>query len=625
MAYFNTLDDEIYDEFGKPKKIIRETSDWVVIKQIFNFVGRGKYRKSLTFLVIFSIFGAFLNFVTPLVIRNIIEDGLGGGGPDAVINPDLIYRNVLYLGISLSINIFIWFGSSYLIQTLANRCMFEMRKDLFNNLQQLSFDYYDAKEQVKGKIISYVTNDVETIQQLVGSGLLSIIGNIIGMIGSLILMFLISWQLSLVTFSLIPFFLLTARFIFPNARRYFILMRRKVASITGHLNESILGMKVIKAFATEDNNYHKFDLLTDAELSVNLHAQKLFSLIAPIMITVVGGGLAVIMVYGSQLVILDVIGTGDILAFILFLMGFLTPLIAVFQLFTVIQNSMAAGERIMKVINTKSSVINHPDAIEISDIRGEIEYSRVNFEYVKNQHVINNFNLKIKPKERIAIIGFTGAGKTTLINLIERFYDVTSGEISIDGINLKKITLQSLRKNIGLVLQDNLLFSGSVKDNIKYGKPDASDEEIIKVAKDVGAHEFILDLPQGYDSEVREFGTLLSVGQKQLIAFARALLINPPILIMDEATSAVDPYSELIIQNALEKTLLKNRTSITIAHRLSTVINSDRIIVMENGEIVEEGNHKELMENKSGVYRYLFLMQFRDPYTKQNETKTSHE
>ena len=324
------------------------------------------------------------------------------------------------------------------------------------------------------------------------------------------------------------------------------------------------------------------------------------------------------MIACHNLVIFDIIGTGDILAFVLFLMGFLTPLIAVFQLFTVIQNSMAAGERIMKVINTKSTVINHSDAIEISDIKGEIEYSKVHFEYVKNQHVIKNFNLKIKPKERIAIIGYTGAGKTTLINLIERFYDVKSGEISIDGKNIKKITLQSLRNNIGLVLQDNLLFSGSVKDNIKYGKPDANDEEIIEIAKNVGAHEFILDLPQGYDSEVREFGTLLSVGQKQLIAFARALLINPPILIMDEATSAVDPFSELIIQNALEKTMLKNRTSITIAHRLSTVINADRIIVMENGEIVEEGNHQELMENKNGVYRYLFLMQFRDPYTNQN-------
>ncbi|MHA1728875.1 MAG: ABC transporter ATP-binding protein [Promethearchaeota archaeon] len=610
------LQDENFDEMGRPKKIKREFSDWIILKRIIQFINKGKYRKILRFLIFLSICGSFLGFYTPFIIRNIVEQGLGGGGPMATLNPELIRKNIIYLGISLFINIFVWFGENYSIQTLANRSMYEMRKELFYNLQSLSFDYYDSKEQIKGKIISYVTNDVETIQELVGSGILTIMGSTIGLIGSLILMILISWQLTLVTFSLIPLLLVVGRYVFKNARRYFILMRRRVAAVTGHLNESIMGMRVIKAFAVEEKNYYKFDVLTDAELSVNLKAQKLFSLIPSIMVSIIGSGLAIILIYGSNLVIQESLGTGDILAFVLYLMGFMSPLISIFQLFSIVQNTMAAGERIIKIIDTKPKVEEDPNSLELGQVKGEIKFSGVNFEYLKNQPIIKNFSLKIKPKERIAIIGYTGAGKTTLINLIERFYDVNKGKITIDGINIKNLTISSLRSNIGLVFQDNLLFSGTVNDNIRYGKPGASDNEIIDVCKKVGAHEYILDLPNGYDSEVREFGNLLSVGQKQLIAFARALILDPPILIMDEATSAVDPYSEIIIQRTLE-TLLKNRTSITIAHRLSTIINSDRIIVLDKGQIVETGTHQQLME-KRHLYRHLFLMQFKNPLNNEN-------
>jgi ABC-type multidrug transport system fused ATPase/permease subunit len=613
MARFDNLQDENFDELGRPKKIKREMSDWKVLKRITQFVGQGEYKKKLILLVVISIGAAILNFFAPLLIGNIVEDGLGGGLADSVVNPDSINKNVIFLGIVMFCGMFFWFSQSYLIQTLANRSMYQMRSDLYNSLQNLSFDFYNAKNRSTGKIISYMTNDVETIQELIGSGILSIIGNIFSLFGSLAMLFIISWKLTLVSFCILPFVLLIAVVVFKNARRYFILIRRKIGAVTGHLNESITGMRVVKAFAVEDVDYHKYDVLTDADLSVNLKAQKLFSMIPAVVVCVIGGGLAVVLIYGAHLNINEGLGVGKILSFILYLINFMEPLLSIMQLFSMVQNSMSAGERIIKVIETEPSVSNKSDAIDLPPVEGKITFSDTDFEYVEGIPIIKGLNLDIKPKERIAIIGYTGAGKTTLINLICRFYDVNKGKITVDNNDLRDLKIQSLRSNIGIVLQDNLLFSGSVKDNIRYGKPEATDEQVIEAAKKVGAHEYILDLPEGYESEVREFGNLLSVGQKQLIAFARALILDPPILILDEATSAVDPYSELIIQQALE-TLLKDRTSISIAHRLSTIVNSDRIVVMEYGTLVEEGNHQELMKKKDGRYRHLFLMQFKDAY-----------
>jgi ABC-type multidrug transport system fused ATPase/permease subunit len=609
----NVLTDDHFDELGRPKKIKREMTDWQVLKRLFRFIGRNKDRVKVIILIIIGIISSLLNFINPIIIERIIDDGLGGGLSGATTNLDVIYENVGYLAILIFISIFFWFGQSYLIQTLANRTMYELRRTLFESLQRKSFDFYNAKNRSIGKIISYMTNDVETIQELISAGLLNLIAHLFSIVGGLIFMVVISWKLTLVSFLLIPFILLFAMAIFKNARRYFILMRRKVAAVTGHLNEAISGMRVIKAFAVEKTDYHKFDLLTDAELSVNIKAQRLFAGISPMVMAIIGASMGLIISVGSYLNINENLGTGEILAFVLYLMQFMGPLVGVLQFFSMVQNSMSAGERIISVIDIPPSIQNKIDAQKLPTVKGAIEFNQVNFGYEPTLPVLKEFTLKIAPKERIAIIGYTGAGKTTIVNLLCRFYDVTSGSIKIDGYDIRDVTLQSFRSQIGLVLQDNLLFSGSVKENIRYGNPDASDEAVILAAKKVGAHEFIMDLPQGYETAVREYGNLLSVGQKQLIAFARALLIDPPILILDEATSAVDPYSELIIQQALE-TLLKGRTSISIAHRLSTIVNADRIIVLDQGGMIESGNHKTLMENMNGMYRHLFLMQFKDAY-----------
>jgi subfamily B ATP-binding cassette protein MsbA len=609
----NSLTDDNFDELGRPKKIKRDMSDWYVLKRLFSFIGRGNDKYKVLFLLIFGLTNSILNFFVPLLIKQIIDFGLGGGETGAVLNQSIVYQNVQYLALITFFSIFFWFGQAFLIQTLANRTMFEMRKELFESLQRQSFDFYNAKNRSTGKIVSYMTNDVETIQELIGAGLLNIIAQVFSIFGGFFLMIYISWQLTLVSFLLIPIILLIALFIFKNARRYFILMRRKVAAVTGHLNESISGMRVIKAFAEEVRDYHKFDVLTDAELSVNIKAQRLFAGITPLVMSVIGSCLGLVILTGANLYISKLLRAGDILAFVLYLLQFMGPLVHVLSFFSMIQNSMSAGERIIKVVDTQPSIQNKPDAIDLPKISGKIEFHHVDFGYDPQMPVLKDFTLDVKSKERIAIIGYTGAGKTTIINLLCRFYDVTHGSIFIDGHEIRDVTLQSLRSQIGLVLQDNLLFSSTVKDNIRYGRPNASDEDVITTAKKVGAHEFIMDLPNGYDTEVREFGNLLSVGQKQLIAFSRALLIDPPILILDEATSAVDPYSELIIQQALE-TLLKGRTSISIAHRLSTIINSDRIIVLDKGQMIEAGNHKSLMDQPNSMYRHLYLMQFKDAY-----------
>jgi subfamily B ATP-binding cassette protein MsbA len=608
-----TLNDENFDELGRPKKIKRELSDWYVLKRLFGFIGRGSDKIKVIGLILISISNSVLNFFTPYLIQQIVDVGLGGGATGAVMNPTVILTSVRLLAIVVFVSIFFWFGQSYLVHTLANRTMFELRKELYESLQTLSFDFYNAKNRSVGKIISYITNDVETIQELISAGLLSIIANIFSIFGGLFFMIYISWKLTIVSFMLIPFILLVAVVVFKNARRYFILMRRKVAAVTGHLNEGISGMRVIKAFAVEAEDYHKFDVLTDAELSVNIKAQRLFAAISPMIMVIIGGGLGVVVIYGAKLNISGELGTGQILAFLLYLIQFMGPLVAVMQFFSMVQNSTSAGERIINVIDTPSSIQNKPNAFVLPPLQGQVDFNNVSFGYDPTLPVLKEFTLHIRPKERIAIIGYTGAGKTTIINLLCRFYDATAGAIQIDGHDIRDVTLQSLRSQIGLVLQDNLLFSCSVKDNIRYGRPDASDDDVISAAKKVGAHEFIMDLPNGYDTQVREHGNLLSVGQKQLIAFARALLIDPPVLILDEATSAVDPYSELIIQQALE-TLLKNRTSISIAHRLSTIVNSDRIIVLDQGRMIEAGNHKTLMENPKSMYRHLFLMQFKDAF-----------
>jgi ATP-binding cassette subfamily B multidrug efflux pump len=600
----------------------RTMSDLYVIKRLMSEIV-GKEKKKLGILLGMVFFNALVGMITPLIFQYLVNYGLGdrpGASPDpsVIINAGLFF--LVFSGTSTCFHIV----TNYFINYLANKTMYSIRARMFANLQQLSFDYYNS--QPAGKIISFITNDVETIQQLVSQGFLTIFIQIFQLIGSIFFMFIISWQLSLVAFMIIPFLAVLGIVVFGKARQYFVTMRNKIAAVTSHTQESIAGMRVIEAFAIEEKDASTFRRATSEELEINLKAAKLFSALPGGIIAVISMGMMVLILLGGWLYVQsltyppvnpsDAFTRANLFAFIIYLMQFIGPIVGVMGFTSQLQNSMAAGERIIRLVDAKSSVvekkhsigINSPEFLALNKENIRLKFENVSFEYEKGIQVLKNVSLKARPKERLALVGYTGAGKTTFISLLSRFWDPTSGRILINDIDIRHFKLDALRLLMGIVLQDNYLFSGTVLENIKYGKPGASDEEVYEITKKLGIHEFITNMEKGYDTPVRERGSRLSLGQKQLIAFARALLVDPPILILDEATSAIDPYSEIIVKNALD-VLLKGRTSITIAHRLSTVLNSDRILVIDDGRIVEEGSHEELLVQK-GLYNHLYELQY---------------
>ncbi|MHA1849017.1 MAG: ABC transporter ATP-binding protein [Promethearchaeota archaeon] len=612
---------ELFKKIFSLLKKKRTMNDWFVIKRLLSEIFK-QDRKKIILLLSVVFLNALIGMFIPLVFKGLIDYGLGDATVTKQPDLNLIYSyGFMFLAFSI-FGVLFSITSNYLVQYLGNKTMYNMRKKMFDNLQKLSFDYYNMN--ASGKIISFITNDVETIQQLISSGFLTVFIDIFRLVGSVFLMVYISWQLTLTSFSIIPFILLLGGIIFKKARRLFVILRKKIAAVTIHLQQSIAGIRVIKSFSIEEKDYNEFNKANRENLEINLKAAKLFSSLPALITSVLASGIGVLLIVGGWLYIqsltgfsLSIFTRGDLFSFIIYLFQFFGPIISMVQFVTNIQNSMAAGERIIRLIDARPSVQEKHNAIDIDspifkNLTREnvtVIFDNVNFEYEKGIPILKNINFRIRPKERLALVGYTGAGKTTLISLLARFWDVTSGRILINGYDLKNFSFRALRKLMSIVLQDNYLFSGTVMENIKYGKPDANDEEVYNIAKKLGVHDFFINMENGYDTFVRERGSRLSAGQKQMIAFARALLINPPILILDEATSSIDPYSEIIVKNALDN-LLKGRMSITIAHRLSTVLNSDRIIVLDDGKIIEEGSHEDLISRPGSLYKHLYTMQF---------------
>lgn len=602
------------------EEYIRTMSTLQVIKRLYGYIGLGN-RKYIYIFIIAVSFNASFSWFTPLLFKIFIDEGLGGGLTGTAGDVNVIFlAGTLFFIFTIS-GVCIRIIQNYIIQKLATKTMYNLRSGIFNKLQFLGLDYYDGKDErtgkfrTTGKIISYATSDVNTIQELIGSGMLMVIGNFFLVFGALIFMIILSPHLTLFSFLLLVPIFVTASIVFRKARKYFKELRERVAIVNSVLDESIIGMRVIQSFAVEEENFSEFNEATNNEMEISLKSAKLFAFIPGIIILVMTIGIGSLIIASGFLVRQGLLTTGTIVAFIFYLFTFFEPIFQLVGFFTLLQNSISACERIIRLLNAEPSITDSEVAMDIDGIKGKIEYKNVNFEYEENTPILKNIDITIRENERLALVGYTGAGKTTFIKLLSRFYDTIKGEIYLDGLNLRDIKINSLKEAMGIVLQDTFLFSETIMDNIKYGKLDATDEEVIEAAKKVSAHEFIMDLKDGYHTIVGERGSRLSEGQRQLIAFARALIADPPILILDEATSSVDPYSELLIQQALE-TLLKGRTSISIAHRLSTIINADRILVLENGEIIEEGTHDELVK-KDGFYNHLYKMQFKDPFKKE--------
>lgn len=482
-----------------------------------------------------------------------------------------------------------------------------LRQDLFNHIQTLSFSFFDSKPA--GKIMVRVINDVNSLNGLFTDGIVNVLIDFLTLIIIIIIMLTINVKLTLISMSTIPLLLLVTFKLKRKIHHRWQEVRKKSSNMNAYLHESLSGMKVTQAFVREKENENIFLQLNNDIKSTWMDAIKINNLFWPCIDIISTMGTVLIYIFGVRALITEEITVGILLSIIWYSGRFWEPLNNISNFYNSILVAMASTERIFEVLDTKPEIQDSPNAIEMPEIVGRVEFDNVTFSYDDKKMVLEDVSFDIEPGETVALVGPTGAGKSTIVNLISRFYDVTEGEVRIDGHNIKDVKLHSLRKQMGIMMQDTFIFSGTIMDNIRYGRLDATDEEVIEAAKAVHAHDFIMEMENGYYTEVKERGSRLSVGQKQLISFARALLADPKILILDEATSSIDTQTEILIQKALER-LLKGRTSFIIAHRLSTIRKVDRIMVIDDKHIIESGNHDELIEKK-GMYYGLCQAQYK--------------
>ena len=489
---------------------------------------------------------------------------------------------------------------------IGHRLLLSLRKDMFAHLQKLSLRFYDNNEV--GRVMSRITSDVTSLQDLMTSGFLTIIGDIAGIGLSVGFLLYFDARLALVTFTVVPVLVITMAVWQSYSRRAFVRVRQAIAQVNANLQENVSGVRVIQSLSREDENARRFDYINQQNWRANVDAGRLSAAVTPAVEVIVAVAMSLVVGYGGYLVLHGRMEVAALIAFTLQLQLFFDPVRDLVLQYTQLQRAMAGGERVLEVLDTKPEFADDANAIDLEDVAGRVDFNHVTFRYVEDVPVIEDIDLHVQPGETIALVGQTGAGKTTITALISRFYDVTDGSIEVDGIDVRKISHASLSRRMGLVLQEPFLFSGTVAENIRYGRLDATDDELAEAARNVGAHDFIMRLDQGYETYLHERGGNLSVGQRQLISFARAIIAQPRILILDEATANVDTQTEVIIQRAL-KTLLEGRTSFVIAHRLSTIRNADRIIVLEHGRIAEQGKHDDLLA-LGGRYASLYRMTY---------------
>lgn len=574
--------------------------DAQVVRRIWPHVR--PYWRFLLAGMFFMLMVSAIRLYTPQLMRSAIDKYIPEGDLAGLTRIALLYVGVYIMS---------WvgtYGETYCISWASQNIIFDIRQRLFEHLQRLSFNFFDRNEA--GRIMSRVTNDVDALTELVSSGIINVVNDVFRLAGIVGILLAMNWRLALLTFLVIPALVLLATKFRTRIRLAYHMVRRKIASVNANLQESISGVRVVQSFSREGTNMEIFDATNAENMQANMQAARLNALFGPAVELVGAAGIFIIILYGGRQVQAGVLTIGTVYAFINYMQQFFMPIRDLSQVYNVWQSATVSVTRIFEILETEPEVKNSPDAIELPDIEGRVRFEGVTFGYDPSQPVLHDIYLSAEPGQTIALVGPTGAGKSSTINLLSRFYDPQEGRITIDGYDLRGVTLESLHDQLGIVLQDTFLFSGTVMDNILYGRPDASEEEAIEAAKAVGAHEFIMRLSDGYQTEVHERGSRLSIGQRQLISFARTLVCDPRILILDEATSSIDAYTELIIQRALEK-LLAGRTAFVIAHRLSTIRNADKIVVIDQGRIVEEGTHDELLAKEEGLYQTLYEMQFK--------------
>jgi len=533
--------------------------------------------------------------------KDIVDQGIILGDTAALTRIAWIYGSIIMFQ-AVAVFTFV-----YLAGVLGERIQYDLRKLLFNHLQELSLSYY--AQNAVGRLIARVTSDTGRVADLMTWGVVDTTWAAMNIITSVIFMAIINWKLALIVFTIIPLMIVIAVQFRKRILVEYRVSRRTNSKITGAFNENFQGVRVVKGLMREDENTREFQGLTTSMYHASYRAAWLSALFLPTVQIIAAIALGLIVGYGGTQITLGLMTIGGIQAFVSYLTFMMWPVQDLARVYAEMQHSIASAERIFKLADTPAEVHDRPDAIEAKTLMGEIEFNHVDFYYEDRKPVLQDFSLKVQPGEMIALVGPTGGGKSTIVNLLCRFYEPREGMIKINGRDYMDYKLASIHSRIGIVLQTPHLFSGSVRDNIRYGRLTASEEEILDAAKIAGAHDFIVTLEKGYDQNVGEGGNLLSVGQKQLISLARAVLARPELFIMDEATSSVDTLTEALIQRGMEA-LMKGRTSFVIAHRLSTIRRANRIIVIENGKIAEQGTHAELLRMRGHYYR-LYTQQFR--------------
>ena len=571
------------------------------LKSLWSFFKIEKWGLVITFLLIFI--SGLLGLSVPFLIGKAIDSIFPGIGQVMFQN----LRTIVLILVSVYIfdNI-LSFLQDYIIAGISQRVVFNLREKMFKKLQSLPIIFFDM--HTHGEIMSRLSNDIENVSTTISQSTVQFMSSAVNIIGSLIMMLYLSPVMTLASMVTIPMVFFLTRFIAKKTKLLFRQQQKTLGALNGHIEETIAGIHVVKAFSNEDKVIAEFKEQNDILRDVGVKAQTWSGYIMPLMNVINNFSFGVIAVFGGSLAVKGVITVGVIASFISYSKQFSRPLNELANTFNTLQSGLAGAERVFEILDEEEERKDAPDAIIIDHIKGDVEFKNVSFEYEKGETVLKDINFGVKAGTNIALVGPTGAGKTTIVNLLTGFYEIDHGEILIDNVNIVDYEKNSLRQIFGMVLQDTYLFSGTIKENIKYGNLSATDEEIEKAAELARADDFITKLPNGYETYLNEGGTNLSQGQKQLLAISRAILVNPSILILDEATSSVDTRTELKIQEAMVK-LMKNRTTFIIAHRLSTIKDADIIMVIDHGEIVEKGSHDELL-NIKGYYYDLYQSQF---------------
>ncbi|TLS53164.1 ABC transporter ATP-binding protein [Paenibacillus antri] len=583
-------------------EVMEKPFDWAQFSRLAAYI-RPYAKQLLPVIIVAMVLGTITKLLVPLLLGYAIDEV----GPEGGKNAATLWT---YCAAIAGLFLVQWGAGFFRIRftnIIGQRVIFDLRAHLFKHIQKLSFRFFDKRPA--GSILVRITNDVNSLQELFTNGVVNLLIDCVQLVGIIAILLTLNVKLGLAIMITVPIMFVLSTSLRKRIRRVWQDVRQKQSRINSHLNESIQGIKVTQAYTQEKDNMAFFDTMNTSNRKAWDLASLMNQAFNPLIEVTAGVGSFILFFYGAYLIQQGELSIGMLLAFATYVGNFWEPINRLGQMYSQLLIAMASSERIFEFIDEEPTVAEKREAKELQSIKGDISFRDVVFEYEKNRPALKGVSLEVKAGQTIALVGHTGSGKSTFINLLCRFYDPVGGQVAIDGTDIRDVTIQSLRSQVGIVLQDTFIFSGTIRDNIRFGKLDATNAEIEEAAKAVGAHEFIVNLPNGYDTQVEERGNVLSMGQRQLLSFARALLADPRVLILDEATASIDTETEAKIQEALKK-LLHGRTSFIIAHRLSTIRNADQIVVLDHGSIVEQGDHDELMRLQ-GYYYGLIEAQYR--------------